>query len=115
MDFLIIIIAILFIVAMNILIVNAIIRKTVNKLIIPKLTELSLQFISIKRIGFMKTGNFPEHTISMKPYNQFGNFKMTFYRNISYQNRNNKQRDTTVQINWNLFKKTTIDFKPILK
>ncbi|MCW3789625.1 hypothetical protein [Plebeiibacterium sediminum] len=115
MDFLIIITAILIVISMNILIVNAIIRKTVNKLIIPKLTELSLQFISIKRIGFMKTGNFPEHTISMNPFNQFGNFKMTLYRNISYQNKNNKQRDITVRINWNLFKKTTIDFKPVLK
>ncbi|TLX72391.1 hypothetical protein E9993_17800 [Labilibacter sediminis] len=114
MDFIIVFGVILFVILSNLLFTHLIVRKALRKLIIPQLDKLGYTFIGLKKIGIFKTGDFKESTITVKPFNPHGNYKFSLYRYIDYQKNSKKNKRITVRIDWNLFRKTKIVFKPNL-
>jgi hypothetical protein len=113
MEFIIVTSVFLTIVMLNIFIAHLIVKKTTNTKIIPKLNEYGFEFVRMEKIGFLKTGDFRESGIEIRPYNPLGKFKICIYRYVFYFDKSKKLRRTTVKIDWNLFRKTRIDFKLI--
>ncbi len=114
MDLIIVISGLLIVISLNILFNHLIIRIALKKLIIPRLVDSGCSFVRIEKIGFLKTGNFKDSSLKISPYNPIGKYKISLYRYIFYKDKSEKERKTAVKIDWNLFKKTNIDFKPII-
>lgn len=112
MDLIIIALGFLIVVLLNLLFARLIVSKSVKKLIVPSLVDLGLEFIRVERIGFLKTGNFKDSSITIRPYNTMGRFKTSLYRYVFFKDKSKMERKTTVRIDWNLFRKTRVYFKP---
>jgi hypothetical protein len=115
MDLILVIFGFLILILLNLLITRLIIGKALKKLVVPRLVESGFDFIRIEKVGFLKTGDFNDSSFSIRPYNRTGNYKISLYRYVVYKDRSKKERKTTLRIDWNIFRKTKIDFKPGLK
>lgn len=114
MDFIIVIGTFLLVILSNMLFSYLLIKKTLRKLIVPHLDELGYRYVNLEKTGFFNTGSFRKQTLSIKPFNPNGNFSLSLYRYVIYQKNSSKKLKTTVRIDWNLFRKTKIVFKPVL-
>lgn len=114
MDLIIVLFGFLIVILLNLLFARLIIIKTAKKLIVPRLAELGFDFIRIERVGFLKTGDFKDSSFTIRPYNPMGKYRISLYRYVFYKDKSKKERKTTVKIDWNIFRKTKIDFKPNL-
>ena len=114
MDFIIVVFGFLIVILINLLFSHLIIAKSVRKIIVPELIKNGCDFIRNEKVGFLKTGSFKDSSFAFKPNNPMGKYKISLYRYVFYKDKSNKERKTTVRINWNIFRKTKIEFKPIL-
>ena len=114
MDLIIVVFGFLIVILINLLFSHLIIAKSVRKIIVPELINNGCDFIHIDKVGFLKTGDFKDSSFAFRPYNPMGNYKISLYRYVFYKDKSKKERKTTVRIDWNIFRKTKIEFKPIL-
>ena len=114
MDLIIVIFGFLIVILLNLLFARLIIAKAVKKLIVPRLIKLGFDFIRIEKVGFLKTGDFNDSSFAIGPYNPIGKYKISLYRYVFFKDKSKKESKTTVRIDWDIFRKTKIDFKPIL-
>ena len=114
MDLIIVLFVFLIMILANWLLNRIIIAKTVKKHIIPQLVESGFDFIRIENLGFLNTGDFEDATLTIRPFNPMGTYKMALYRRVIYMDKSKKLCKTTVKIDWNLFRKTEITFNPPL-
>lgn len=105
---------IVILILINLLFSYLIISKSVRKIIVPELIKNGCDFIRIEKVGFLKTGDFKDLSIAIRPYNPMGNYKISLYRYVFYKDKSKNERKTTVKIEWNILRKTKIEFKPIL-
>ena len=105
---------ILFFVFLNVIIHHLVIRKAEMR-IKKYLETLGLQLLNVKGTGWFNHGNFKEEIFEGGPFRKSGNINTTHYRNIDFRDLLGKIQTSTVKIEWHLFKKTRLEFKPDVK
>jgi hypothetical protein len=85
------------VIVLNILIVYLIIKRAVNKYVIPKLQSQGLIFIRSKWAGFFSVGDFKKDKLSFRPSFTGGSPLISLYVYIYYEDSNLLKR-TTIRI-----------------
>jgi len=86
-----------------VLVYRLVVKKALNKYIIPKLSENDLKFMEYRWPGLLSTGKFKDDTFQLTVMNKYGQASNSLYADIVYYTPEGQTKRVTARIDTFLF------------